>query len=70
MQEERRRLKRSESGRSRLDFRIWAWTCLRWVRLLAKDTAVERVAGVLGYGFGWGGRARVVWGRLDIVFGR
>lgn len=56
MREESRSLKRRESERSSLDFRIWAWTCLRCLRLVEEERAVKRVVGVVrfvGLGFGW-----------------
>lgn len=48
--------------RSSLDRRIWAWTCLRWVREVAEERADKRVwcRWTAVAGFGLGGSAKVV----------
>lgn len=56
-------LTRSEVERSSLDRRIWAWTCLRWVREVAEERAEKRVwwlwwvVGVAGFGLGGSAKA-------------
>lgn len=67
-------LTRSEVERSSLDRRIWAWTCLRWVREVAEERAEKRVwwlwrvVGVAG--FGLGGSAKAVCDMVVVGGGR